>query len=77
MPYTKVERLASEPSKIEKLPFWPIHPPSLSKLAYNYNYVDLYSGVVLFFFPKKRVQVSFKNRVRVRVGLVFCFRVKG
>ena len=40
--------------------------PSLGKISYKHNYVDLYSGVVFVFF-QKRVRVRVKNRVRVRV----------
>ena len=46
-------------------------PPSLRKISYKYNYVDLYSGVVFVFF-QKRVRVTVKNRVKVRVS----FRVR-
>ena len=35
--------------------------PSLSKITYKYNYVDLYSGVVFVFFQKR-------VRVRVKIG---------
>ena len=49
-------------------------PPSLSKISYKYNYVDLYSGVVLFSFILFifTVRVRVKNRVRVTVS----FRVQ-
>ena len=37
-------------------------PPSRRKISYKYNYVDLYSGVVLFSFIF-RVRVRVKNSV--------------
>ena len=40
-------------------------PPSLRKISYKYNYLNLYSGVVFFsFIFRDRVRV--KNRIRVR-----------
>jgi len=44
---------------------------ALSLMGLKYNYVDLYSGVVFVFF-QKRVRVTVKNRVKVRVS----FRVR-
>jgi len=43
-------------------------PPSLSKITYKYNYVDLYSGVVFVFFQKKGFGLGLKIGLGFGIG---------
>ena len=45
-------------------------PPSLSKITYKYNCVDLYSGVVFISF-----NFRVRNRVKIGLGLGLAFGI--